>query len=233
MTFDSVAGSPTPAMSQPGIDLWWLPLGAGGRFVRTNGRIYERIKALSEQRKAFDLYHTAIETWVPEGRFVIENAWPIPNADGPSRGVVIEGPVFHRRIARLRALRYEIRRWRNGVILDAGWAVGSPQRISNDIDRARRLLELVPSVPPFTWGRDEARTGEMWNSNSVVSWLLVSCGLPVADIHPPMGGRAPGWGAGVLVAQRPTARWKQGSANPSKQLTLPEPYGESVGKLGR
>jgi hypothetical protein len=28
-----------------GIDLYWFPLGAGGNFVRLNGRIYEAIKA--------------------------------------------------------------------------------------------------------------------------------------------------------------------------------------------
>jgi len=28
------------------IELWWLPLGAGGRFVRLNGRVYEALHAL-------------------------------------------------------------------------------------------------------------------------------------------------------------------------------------------
>jgi hypothetical protein len=26
-----------------GVDLYWLPLGAGGHFVRLNGRIYEAL----------------------------------------------------------------------------------------------------------------------------------------------------------------------------------------------
>jgi hypothetical protein len=190
----------THSTSPPGIYLWWLPLGAGGHFVRMNGRIYELVHAYRERRKPLDLYHTALEAYLPEGRFVIENAWPIPDADGASRGVVVEGPVFDRRIARLRALRYEIRRWRDGVIFDAAWAVASPQRVSDSVESARRLLELVPSVPALLWGRDESRTGEMWNSNSVVSWLLTSSGLPIEEIHPPTGGRAPGWGAGVLLA---------------------------------
>jgi len=29
-----------------GIDLYWLPLGAGGWFVRLNGRVYEAARAL-------------------------------------------------------------------------------------------------------------------------------------------------------------------------------------------
>src|SRR5688572_12562164 len=157
------------AMTQASIDLWWLPLGAGGHFVRMNGRIYEAIHAYRERRRPLDLYHSALEVYVPEGRFVIENSWPIPDADGASRGVVVEGPVFGRRIARFRPLRYEVRRWRDGVIADAAEAVASPQRLSEDPRQARQLLELVGSVPSMIWGRDELGTDDMWNSNSVIS----------------------------------------------------------------
>jgi len=55
-----------------GVDLYWLPLGAGGHSVRLNGRAYEAVAALLAQRPACDLYHTALEVHVPEGRFVIE-----------------------------------------------------------------------------------------------------------------------------------------------------------------
>src|SRR3970282_1775765 len=100
-----------------GIDLYWLPIGAGGvGFVRLNGRIYEAIKAPREGRGPLDLYHTAREVRVPEGRFIVENAWPSPDADTVSRGVVLEGPVFSRRMARFRPFRYEVRCWRGGVI---------------------------------------------------------------------------------------------------------------------
>jgi hypothetical protein len=34
----------TPLGGHFGIDLYWLPLGAGGNFVRLNGRVYEAIK---------------------------------------------------------------------------------------------------------------------------------------------------------------------------------------------
>lgn len=193
--------APEPAMA--GIDLYWIPLGAGGNgFVRLNGRIYEAVKARFERRRPLDLYHTALEVRLPEGRFTVENAWPSPDADSASRGVVLEGPVFSRRIARFRPFRYEVRCWRDGIISDAGEAVASPQLVSDEADLARRVLDLAASVPALIWGRDELSTGEMWNSNSVISWLLARSGLPVDSIHPPAGGRAPGWDAGIVTANR-------------------------------
>jgi hypothetical protein len=48
------SGSPLGrAACQVGVDLYWLPLGAGGWFVRLNGRIYEAIHALVERRPPF------------------------------------------------------------------------------------------------------------------------------------------------------------------------------------
>lgn len=193
---------PSHPPSETGIDLYWLPLGAGGWFVRLNGRVYEAMKALAERRRPLDLYHTALEVRVPEGRYVIENSWPIPDADGAARGVVVEGPVGSRRIARLRVFRYEVRRWPDGVIADADEAVPGPRRVSDDPLHARRLLDLVGLLPGPTWGRDEFGTGEMWNSNSVISWLLARTGLPMHTIDPPAGGRAPGWEAGLVMARR-------------------------------
>ena len=185
-----------------GVDLYWIPLGAGGWFVRLNGRVYEAVKAVLERRRPLDLYHSALEVHLPEGTFAVESAWPIPDADGPSRGVAVEGAVGSHGLARFHFLRYEVRRWRDGAIPDVAEAVGGPQRVSDDIGRARRLLELVGSVPNLVWGRDEAGTGEMWNSNSVVSWLLARSGLPAGVVSPPPGGRAPGWEAGLVMARR-------------------------------
>jgi hypothetical protein len=184
-----------------GIDLYWLPLGAGGHFVRFNGRVYERLHAFVERRPRHDLYHSALEVTVPEGRFVIENAWPIPNMEGASRGVTVEGPVWNRHLGRFRVFRYEVRRWREGTIADVDRAVESPRRLSDDKAQARHVLALAGSVPAHVWGRDEFGVGEMWNSNSVISWLLTRAGLPAAEIHPPAGGRAPGWESGVIVAE--------------------------------
>jgi hypothetical protein len=55
-----------------GIDLYWLPLGAGGRSVRWNGRIFEWVAARLDRRDPCDLYHSALEVRLPDGRFVIE-----------------------------------------------------------------------------------------------------------------------------------------------------------------
>jgi hypothetical protein len=189
-------------VGEASVELYWLPLGAGGWFVKLNGRLWEGIHARLEHRRPLDLYHTALQVRLPEGRFVVENCWPIPDADGASRGVVVQGPVASRRIARFRVFRYEVRRWRDGVIADADEAVASPQPLSEDPLLARRLLDLVGSLPNPVWGRDELQTGEMWNSNSVIAWLLARGGLPADAIVPPPGGRAPGWAAGLVTARR-------------------------------
>jgi hypothetical protein len=118
---------------EPGVDLYWLPLGAGGHSVRLNGRVFEAVAARLEGRTPCDLYHSALEVRVPEGRFVID---------------------------------------------------------------------LAPHVPTAVWGRDELATGEMWNSNSLISWLIAGCGLRAESIRAPAGGRAPGWRAGLVVALR-------------------------------
>jgi hypothetical protein len=191
-----------PAASGAGIELYWLPLGAGGWFVKLNGRLWEAAHARLEHRRPLDLYHTALVVRVPEGRFVVENCWPIPDGDGPARGVRVQGPVGSRRLGRWRVFRYEVRRWRNGVIADADEAVASPQLLSDDPAVARRLLALVGALPSPVWGRDELGTGEMWNSNSVIAWLLARGGLPTDVIRPPAGGRAPGWKAGLVMAHR-------------------------------
>lgn len=187
-----------------GVDLYWLPLGAGGHSVRLNGRVYEAVAARLERRPTCDLYHSALEVHVPEGRFVIEQT-PVTDANGAERGVVAEGAVGQRWAGRFRIFRYEIRRWRDGVIPDVAEAVGSPQRLSDDPRQAQRLFELVPSVPTPVWGRDELGVGEMWNSNSVISWLIARSGIAAETIPLPAGGRAPGWEAGLVVARRQSA----------------------------
>jgi hypothetical protein len=57
-------------------------------------------------------------------------------------------------------------------------------------------------VPRPVWGRDELKAGEMWNSNSVIAWLIASAGLPTERLQPPPNGRAPGWNAGLVVAKQ-------------------------------
>lgn len=187
------------------MDLYWLPLGAGGHSVRLNGQVFEFLAARLQRRPPCDLYHSALVVRAPEDRFVIESA-PVLRGDGDERGVVAGGPVGTQLAGRFRIFRYEVRRWAGGVIPDIAEAVESPRRLATDSELARRVLELVPSVPTPVWGRDELGAGEMWNSNSVISWLITRCGLDAESIRPPKGGRAPGWRSGVVVARRDEVR---------------------------
>jgi hypothetical protein len=188
-------------MDRPRVDLYWLPLGAGGRCVRTNGLIYEAIAARLARRERLALYHSALEVHLAGDRFVIEMG-PVWNTSDPQRGVVGEGPVGLRVLGGSRLFRYEVRCWRDGRIPDVDEAVESPQRLSHDAGLAGRVLDLLPSFPRRTWGADEQHTGDMWNSNSLVSWLLARSGHDLSAVTPPHGGRAPGWSAGLVVAAR-------------------------------
>ncbi len=179
--------------------LYWLPLGAGGRSVRWNGRVFEALTARLGRRPALDLYHSALEVTVDADRFVIEMT-PAWGGGAEDRGVVAEGPVGLRWLGHSVLFRYEIRRWRDGTIPDVAEAVASPVQVGGDRTGARQLLSLVPKVPVLTWGRDELHAGDMWNSNSLISWLLARSGVEVAGIRPPAHGRAPGWDAGLVAA---------------------------------
>ena len=185
----------------PAVDLYWLPLGAGGRSVRLNGKVYEAVASRLQRRQPRDLYHTALQIALPEGTYVVEQA-PVPDLQGDRRGVVASGAVGSRWAGRFRIFTYEIRLWLGGRIPDLAEAVDSPRRLSDDADQARRVVDAVRRVPTPVWGRDEYETGEMWNSNSVIAWALADGGIDAGAIEPPAGGRAPGWNAGVVVAGR-------------------------------
>jgi hypothetical protein len=176
-------------------------LGAGDHVVRVSGKLYEALRSFAEHRSRADLYHSALEITLAGDRFTIESA-PIPDLRGHDRGVVAEGPVGMRWLGRFRVFRYEIRLWRGGAIPDVRYAVGGPVPVATEADRAERIIELAPHVPTPVWGRDDLRTGDMWNSNSLTSWLLTRAGIEAGSLQPPAGGRAPGWQAGLTVARR-------------------------------
>jgi len=184
-----------------GVWLYWLPLGAGGHLVRFNGRVYEALAARRAHRRAQPLFHSALEVRLAGQRWVVEMT-PAWGTAAPARVVVAEGAVGARVLGRSRFFRYEVRRWRDGIIGDVAAAVGGPRPMRTDAVAARAVLALVPLVPAVTWGRDELRTGEMWNSNSLVSWLLARSGHDLTSVVPPGGGRAPGWRAGQVAAAR-------------------------------
>jgi len=193
--------NPTAKTTTTSVDLYWLPLGAGGHCVRWNGRVFETLVARHQHREARELYHSALEVQVDHDRFVIEMtpAWASTEAE---RGVACHGAVGLPWAGRSRFFRYEVRCWRNGTIPDVAEAVASPRRLGTDAIQAQRILELVPTFPTATWGRDEMHTGDMWNSNSLVSWLLTRSGHDTNAIDLPTHGRAPGWDAGRIVGDR-------------------------------
>ncbi|KRF05875.1 hypothetical protein ASG88_20470 [Nocardioides sp. Soil777] len=183
------------------VDLYWLPLGAGGHVVRLNGRLYERLAARREHRPPLDLYHSGLMVGVDGVTYAVEMG-PVWNVSDPHRGVLCEGPVASEQLGRFRAFRYEVRCWPGGRIPDIAEAVASPVRTTDDPAQVAAVLDVLAQVPPLTWGRDELHAGEMWNSNSVVSWALARSGHDTDALRPPAGGRAPGWDAGLHLAMR-------------------------------
>jgi hypothetical protein len=90
----------------------------------------------------------------------------------------------------------------------------------------------VPHVPTPVWGRDELRTGDMWNSNSVISWLIVQTGLTGQDVPLPPRGRAPGWDAGLVVARRQEAATAPSATSTRKNRMGRSPMRRSMRRLG-
>lgn len=185
------------------VDLYWLPLGAGGRCVRLNGRLYERVVAGRQHRAPAALFHCALMVRLDGITYAIEMG-PVWNldVDVDDRGVVCRGPVGSRALGRFDAFRYEVRCWPGGSIPDVGEAVSSPVRVSQGRGSARAVLDAVRRVPALVWGRDELGCGDMWNSNSLIAWALACTGHDTSGLRPPGGGRAPGWAAGLALAQR-------------------------------
>jgi hypothetical protein len=220
------------------VDLHWIPLGAGGHSVRFNGRVFEALAARRAHRLRCDLYHAALVVELGGHGYSIELT-PSPDEDEAARGVVATGPVGTRWAGWLRVFRYELRCWRGGVIPDLAYAVETV-RVSTDPYLAGTILRLARQVPTPVWGRDELEAGEMWNSNSVIAWLLTAAGVPVEQLKPPAGGRAPGWDAGVTVARR---RYRGGGARSvrpgedprqvCRSGILGDPLGADLARAGR
>lgn len=186
-----------------GVDLYWLPLGAGDSIpvVRCSGRAFESLAAVRQHRERCDLYHAALEIRTDGHRYVVEMT-PAWGAAGQDRGTVTSGPVGLRALGRSKFFRYEVHRWCDGSIPDIADAIGGAHLVTDDVEATRRLFDLVPAFPTATWGRDELATGDMWNSNSLVSWLLAKADIDLDDLRPPPNGRAPGWSAGLKIATR-------------------------------
>lgn len=184
-----------------GVDLYWIPLGAGGHLVRFNGIVFEALSARWQHRPRCDIYHSALVIRLGSTEYAVEMT-PVPDDDGGTRGVVAEGAVGLRALRRLRVFRYEVRRWPSGNIPDLQYAVASPIRVSDDPVVTGRIFTLLQEVPTPVWGRDELGAGEMWTCNSVISWVLSVAGIDMSVVATPTNARAPGWNAGRTVAAR-------------------------------
>jgi hypothetical protein len=92
------------------VDLYWLPLGAGGHFVRWNGRLYEWWAARREQRALGDLYHCGLMLCLDNITYAVEMG-PVSNVSETDRGVLVVGPVGSKWLGRFPAFRYEMRCW--------------------------------------------------------------------------------------------------------------------------
>jgi hypothetical protein len=125
-----------------------------------------------DRRSRRDLYHAALEVRASGERVVIEMT-PAWGASHVAEGAVASGPVGLQLLGRSRLFRYEVHCWRDGVSPDRSFAVGGPHRLTEDEPVARRVLELAPSFPTAVWGRDEFDAGDMWNTNSLIAWVLV------------------------------------------------------------
>lgn len=183
------------------VTLWWLPVGAGGRVVVHTSRWWELYRAWREGRPPRRLFHAALEVECDGERHTIEMT-PAWGGGRGERGVVATGPVGLRMLGRSRFFRYEVRCWRDGVIPDLAWAVGGPVRVALDPYAVRGILRSAGTVPRLVWGREALGTGDMWNSNSLIAWLLASAGADAGALHPPDGGDAPGWRAGIAAARQ-------------------------------
>lgn len=203
-----------------GIQLYWLPLGAGDNThcVRINGGAFELLQAAYEHRPRCDLYHSALQVSSAAATFTIEMG-PAWGNVVDERGVVGTGPVGLRVLGTSRLFRYEVRCWRGGTIPDVAEAVGERIVLDTDAERTQLLLNLVPQFPKATWGRDEMHTGDLWNSNSLISWLLFTSGHDISLASMPEGGRAPGWSAGIELASR--------SVRPDAGRTLDHPNADT------
>jgi len=178
--------------------LLWIPVGAGGHVVVHTSRWWEALRARRAHRRPEPLFHAALELLLPEARYVVEMA-PAWGAPARERGVVASGPVGWRPLGATRLFRYEVRCWPGGVIPDRAWAVGEPVVLALGVERVRSLRDDVARVPRLTWGADAVGVGDMWNSNSLVAWLLARAGVDAASLAPPAGS-APGWRAGLAAA---------------------------------
>ena len=140
------------------VDLYWIPLGAGAAMpvVRWSGRLFESVMARRTSRQPQDLYHAALEIWLDDVRYTVEMA-PAWGASHGQDGVIGSGPVGLRLLGRSRFFRYEVRRWRNGVIPDLAEAVGGLTRVTDEVEPSVRSARGSVDLPSIDVGTRRAQ----------------------------------------------------------------------------
>lgn len=173
--------------------VWWSAVGADAPVARHASAWWERAVAAREHRALAALVHAMLEVVVDGDAWAVEMAPTWGRGSAAQSRVVVVGPVASPLLGWCPLFRYAVRVTPGGADHGAAVAVGDELRTTRDL-----LGDLV-HLPLRTWGRDEARVGDMWTSNSVVAWLLVRAGTDPPG--PPPGMRAPGWAAGLAAAR--------------------------------
>ena len=193
------------AMGEGFVDLYWLPVGAGKLSPPRKWSLWlwEAVDAALHRRPRKQLFHAGLKLQVPDGQVFTIELMPdfIPSSTPPA----MTGPVGFRQAGRWRFFRYRLSCEPVTRLPDEEFAVGPPFRLGEGA-LATRLLGLAPTLPAHTWGRRVKGTHEMWTSDSAISWLLLQAGVPLDGIGPPAFGRAPGWWAGVELADQAKQR---------------------------
>src|SRR5436309_6404718 len=84
------------------VDLYWLPLGAGGHSVRFNGKVYEWLASRREHRRPCDIYHSALVVHLDGVDWTVEMG-PVWNVDAPTDAAACTGAVGAPWLGRFRA----------------------------------------------------------------------------------------------------------------------------------
>lgn len=175
------------------------------RFVKIDGGSTAQILNLLAQffidnPLGKNLYHAALEVQVPEKPecpiYVVELNDFISDPDEALRkGQLLRGDASVNPSG-LGSDAYGIRKWRNGTVEDGqdpAVAHAGRRILSTDCNTARRLLDLVGSIPTNNYS-------PTWTSNSIVAWLLEKVGLNPAGLDPPVHGLVPSWEHGITEA---------------------------------
>lgn len=170
------------------VALTWAVVGEGGHVAIRTSHWWEVAVAAREHRPPRTLYHGALELVVDGRPLVVEMT---PTWGRASREVVATGPVGSRWLGWSPFFRYEIRYTRPPALSEHEGSV-----LRDGREAVEAVLDAVPRVPRLTWGRAVGPSGDMWSSNSVVSWVLADARL-LDGLGPPPAGRAPGWDAGL------------------------------------